>query len=70
MVVVPMRVKRWNWNEVKSEELAGLSVALVGPSPWDPERASLKCLVMPLLPNLRKQIFTSYIAYLRITLKE
>lgn len=36
MVVVPMRVKRWNWNEVKSEELAGLSVALVGPSPWDP----------------------------------
>lgn len=40
MVVVPMRVKRWNWNEVKSEELAGLSVALVGPPPWDPERAS------------------------------
>ena len=31
----------------------------------------LKCLVMPLLPNLRKQIFTSYyIAYLHITLKE
>ena len=27
MVGVPMRVKRWNWNEVKSEELAGLSVA-------------------------------------------
>jgi hypothetical protein len=38
MVVVPMSVKSWNWNEVKSEELNGLSVALVGPSPWDPEQ--------------------------------
>jgi len=57
VVVVPMRVRSWDWNEVKSEELAGLSVALVGPSPWDPDRASSsKCLVMPLLPNLRKQI--------------
>ena len=66
MVIVPMRVKRWNWNEVKSEELAGLSVALVGPSPWDPETSfKFKCLVMPLLPKLRKQIFTSTIAELR-----
>lgn len=38
MVIVPMSVKSWNWNEVKSEERAGLSVALVGPSPWDPEQ--------------------------------
>lgn len=70
MVIVPMRVKRWNWNEVKSEELAGLSVAWSDLPRGTRTSFKLKCLVMPLLPNLRKQMFTSFIAYLRFTFKE